>query len=128
MPDGMSRCVSNHVNHARQAQPDLQDFIEVGFAHVVFDVAEIHVNTSVRAGPVGGVDSLRHPALKCGCFPITRAFDVAMFDRVVVDVVEVPFEIVFVLEGMFPESRLPDTASAFAATSVTDVFFDAARQ
>ena len=94
--------------------------IKVRFAHVIFDVAEVHVKPSVRAAPIGGVDSLCHPAVKRGWFPITRAFDVAMFDGVVVDVVEMPFEIILVLEGMFPKSRLPDTSSAFAATSLRD--------
>lgn len=41
--------------------------------------------------------------------------DVPVFDGVVVDVIDVVFHIVFVTDEVFPVSRLPDAALAFAA-------------
>ena len=45
--------------------------------------------------------------------PIRRARGVAVFDRIDVDVIDMPGEIVFVRDQVFPEATLPDAAFGF---------------
>ena len=54
--------------------------------------------------------------------PIGWADDVTMFDRVVMDVIDVVTKVVFVLQGMFPKSALPHTSLAFALATGVDAF------
>jgi len=50
------------------------------------------------------------------------AGNVAVFDGVVMDVIDVAAKIVFVLQRVLPKSALPDAAFTFAATAGADVF------
>lgn len=53
--------------------------------------------------------------MPCGIGPIVGIGDVAVFDGVVVDVIDMVFHVVLVAYEVFPISWLPDTALAFAA-------------
>jgi hypothetical protein len=85
-----------------------------------FDVVEVQGRLAVAAAPVFGVDAGADPAVKARPWPVFRAADVAVFDRVPVDVVEVTLEIVFVPDRVLPELRLPDSASAVALSALCD--------
>ena len=45
-----------------------------------------------------------------GVKPVTGVLDVAMFDRVVMDVFDVVTEVRFIANGMLPIAALPDVA------------------
>lgn len=50
-----------------------------------------------------------------------------MFDRVVVDVIEMALEVIFVFDRVFPELRLPDTLAPFVLASGRNIAFGSAR-
>ncbi len=50
--------------------------------------------------------------------PRVRTRYVAVFHRIVVDVIEMPNTVGFVADGMFPEPTLPDTAGSLAEAGV----------
>lgn len=52
--------------------------------------------------------------------PVFRAADVAVLDRVPVDVVEVTLEVVFVSDRVLPELRLPDSATTIDFSALRD--------
>ncbi len=78
----------------------------------LFDVAKVG-GRGVAAGPVVQIDAAFDVAVEAAVRPVTRAGDVTGLNRIVMDVVEMPFKIVFVFERVFPESGLPDAAAAF---------------
>jgi len=84
------------------------------FADRVRDVAEIQFPTFIPAGPIFRIDALPDPAVETRPQPVARALDVAVFDRIVMCVIEMPFEIVVVFQRVFPEFRLPDAAATVA--------------
>jgi hypothetical protein len=47
--------------------------------------------------------------------PIVHALDVAVLDRIEVNVIDVPSEIVVVADRVLPEAALPDTTLALAS-------------
>ena len=70
------------------------------------------------AAPIDSVPSFFDVSMECGVRPIGDAFCPSVFDRVVVDVVDVGGHVGIVSDLVFPESSLPDTA--FAATDAAD--------
>jgi hypothetical protein len=59
--------------------------------------------------------------------PVFRAADVAVLDRVPVDVVEVTLEIVFVSDRVLPELWLPDSTATVVLSALCDGDFSPAR-
>ena len=55
-------------------------------------------------------ESVTHNAMKRGIRPIARTSNQPVFHRIVMDVVQVPFEVVFILERVLPKTALPDAA------------------
>ena len=55
-----------------------------------------------------------NPTLEAGPRSILRPPDEAVLYEIVVDVIEVRFEVAFVADRMFPKSALPNAASPFA--------------
>jgi len=52
-----------------------------------------------------------------GVWPIRNAFDMPMLDRIEMDVVHMPLQVVSVANGVFPEPALPDATLAIASTT-----------
>ena len=67
-----------------------------------------------------GIYSSANPAVEARPAPVARAFDVSVFDRVVMDVGEVALKVIFVLQRMFPVPRLPDAAPPFAPACIAE--------
>lgn len=61
-------------------------------------------------GPVGWEEAALDVAMEAGVGPVGGAVDEAVFDRVVMDVIDVVPVIVFVPDQVFPISSLPDAA------------------
>jgi len=49
--------------------------------------------------------------------PIGNAFDQAVLDRIVMDIVHMPLKIIFVVDGMFPVTPLPQVIFSFSSVS-----------
>ena len=80
----------------------------------MFDVIEgRYILTVFPTRPMLRVNAPFDPFVKAGKRPFAGAANKAVFDRVVMDVVEVAFEVVLIFDGVFPESWLPDSATAF---------------
>jgi hypothetical protein len=67
-------------------------------------------------------NALTHHAMKCRVRPILNAANVAMFDRVEMDVIDMVFEILFVPQGVLPIAALPDRALAFVGAARGKLF------
>ena len=88
----------------------------LGFADRGAHAAELGLGGCVgEAGPMPRVHAVFHPTMKARPFPFVRTSDVPVLHRIEVDVVEVLFEVVFVFDGMFPESTLPNSTTVFGA-------------
>ena len=61
------------------------------------------------AAPVGRIVARADEATKAGVGPIARASAVTVLHRVEMDVVEMPLEVAFVADRVFPESGQPDS-------------------
>src|SRR5262249_44861487 len=70
--------------------------------------------------PIGRVVAGADPAVKAGVGPVARAGDQAVADRVIVDGLDVPFQVVLVADGVLPVFRMEDAAAAVAMPAVGD--------
>ena len=66
-----------------------------------------HINLHITA-PIEGIFTESNVTMKAGPFVIPNVGYQAMFDRVVMKIVETSFEIVFIFASVFPKSPLPD--------------------
>ena len=80
----------------------------------VFDLTEVHVDDSLiaTAAPLTIENSGIDPFVETGRGPCVWACGVAVLYGVEVDVVEETFKFVFVGDGVFPKSSLPDVTFA----------------
>jgi hypothetical protein len=65
-------------------------------------------------GPLYGIGSVTHDALKARVWPVGYSTHVAVLHRVVVDIVAVPREVALVTDLVLPVALLPDGLQAFA--------------
>lgn len=79
----------------------------------LLDVSRIR-RGEVKAPPIRRINSCCHPSVKARRGPIPRTTNVIVLHRIEMDVVEMPLEVVFRFERVFPESPLPDSSPAFA--------------
>ena len=68
-------------------------------------------------GPIFVVHALLHITMKGGIRPLGSGLDIAVFHRVVMDVVQMGGKISFIADQVFPEAALPDGPLAFADSS-----------
>ncbi len=63
-----------------------------------------------RSTPLSGrrMDTALHVMMKRGMGPIRRPLNQPVFDRIILNIIHVVFQIFFVPYGMFPKSALPD--------------------
>jgi hypothetical protein len=54
--------------------------------------------------------------------PVFYALHKSMFDRVELDIIDVPLEILLIAQCVFPISSLPNTALAFGGPAGRDIF------
>lgn len=79
------------------------------FANGIFNVIECRYIPAVfPTRPMHRINVTFDPFVKAGIQPFAGAANKAVFDRVVMDVVEVAFEVVLIFDGVFPESWLPN--------------------
>lgn len=69
------------------------------------------------------VDSAFYPMPETGIRPIQGMRDVAVLDRVVVDVIHATLEMRFVTHKLFPIAALPDSSLAFGFAALRPSFF-----
>ena len=62
-----------------------------------------------------GIDALCHASMKARSRPMSKAFDLPMFDGIIVNVIEVEFEFLLIFRRVFPIPWLPHPGSTFAA-------------
>ena len=86
------------------------------FAHDVLDLLEVRRLDGPRR-PIFRIHAHAHPTLETGPRPVARRSRVAVPDRVVMRVIEVPLEIVLIRDRVLPEPRLPHTAPPLAPAS-----------
>lgn len=60
--------------------------------------------------PVKRIDATLHSAMKGRIGPVLHAGCPAMFDRIVMDIIEMARVVLFVANGMLPEATLPDSS------------------
>ena len=75
------------------------------------------VGTGVPTLPMGGVEAALYVAVEGGIRPVRDALHQAVFDRVVVDVIQVLGVVVVVSDAMLPVTSLPDGALASASAA-----------
>ncbi len=93
------------------------------FADGLFDVAEIErglLHLCGETAPMAGVDAQFDVAMETGMGPLVRAGDMAVLDRVPMDVIEMTLEIVFVLQGVLPIAGLPYPATPLPLAAFGD--------
>lgn len=81
-----------------RAMPALRSFTKIGFRR----------GRGGSASPIGGVCPLRYIPMERGIRPIAHLCDVAMLDRIPMDVINMVVEIVLVADLMLPKSPLPN--------------------
>jgi hypothetical protein len=64
--------------------------------------------------PLPIVNALFHPAVESGIRPVARAIHQTVFDRLIVEVIEMPPKVPFIPPRMLPESPLPYPAPTVA--------------
>jgi hypothetical protein len=74
------------------------------------------------ARPIFGIGTQPDPAAKRGVGPVLHTRRVPMFDRIEVNIIEMPGEIVIVTQRMLPVPSLPNPALAFAGAAGGDPF------
>ena len=65
--------------------------------------------------PVGRVESRTLIAVKARLRPVAYAANQAMFQRIDINVIDMPSEVVFVADHVFPVATLPDTPARLVA-------------
>ena len=68
---------------------------------------EVCLNVFTDTGPVGRIDSVTDVSMERGVGPINDTLDVPMLNWIVVNIVDVSFEIVLIAYQVFPEPPLP---------------------
>lgn len=79
------------------------------------------------ARPIQRIHPVFHEAVKTRMGPVRHAGDVSMFDRVVMKVAAVAFEIPLIANRVFPEPPLPDAPASIAVAGIGQGLFVAAR-
>ena len=80
----------------------------------------------MRAGPgspIGGINTRPNPTVKTRSRPISRAASVAVFHRVVMDVIEAALKVLDVFQRVLPVFGLPDSATTVTSASRRDGLF-----
>ncbi len=57
--------------------------------------------------PIKWIDAPFNKAMKAGIRPLSDRFDIAVFDRIPMDIVDMPFKIALIADLMFPKAALP---------------------
>ena len=90
---------------------------------------EAHRSNQVgMARPIRRMCPVFHKAVKARIGPVRHAGDVPVFDRVVMEVVAVAFEIPLIANRLFPEPALPDAPAPIAVAGIRQGLLVAARR
>lgn len=74
--------------------------------------AALSANLRLTAGPVGWQQALGDMAVNGGEGPVRGTLGVAMLDRIEVDVIDVPLQVVLTADAVLPVTSLPDAPLA----------------
>jgi len=70
-------------------------------------LSEVDWAIFVSSGPVGGIDTAADVLMERGVRPIDGSLDVAMLNRIVVNIVNVSLKIILIAYQVFPKPPLP---------------------
>src|SRR4051794_20182769 len=76
--------------------------------------------TLTGSSPISRIGTEPYEPVEGTVGPLPRSTDQAVFDRIIMSIVVMPFKIVLVPDGVLPESPLPDTSPPIPETRIAD--------